>query len=147
MTEPGWFRPLYVGSGIWQNLGWGSIVYLAAISNIDPQLYEAALIDGAGRFRQALYVTIPGILPTIVIMFLLRVGHMMNVGFEKVFLMYNPLTYETADVISTYVYRKGLLEMDYSYGAAVGLFNSVINFLLVIFSNKIAKKLTETSLW
>jgi len=147
MTEPGWFRPLYVGSGIWQNLGWGSIVYLAAISNIDPQLYEAALIDGAGRFRQALYVTIPGILPTIVIMFLLRVGHMMNVWFEKVFLMYNPLTYETADVISTYVYRKGLLEMDYSYGAAVGLFNSVINFLLVIFSNKIAKKLTETSLW
>lgn len=147
MTEPGWFRPLYVGSGIWQNLGWGSIVYLAAISNIDPQLYEAALIDGAGRFRQTLYVTIPGILPTIVIMFLLRVGHMMNVGFEKVFLMYNPLTYETADVISTYVYRKGLLEMDYSYGAAVGLFNSVINFLLVIFSNKIAKKLTETSLW
>jgi len=145
MTEPGWFRPLYVGSGIWQNLGWGSIVYLAAISNIDPQLYEAALIDGAGRFRQTLYVTIPGILPTIVIMFLLRVGHMMNVGFEKVFLMYNPLTYETADVISTYVYS--LLEMDYSYGAAVGLFNSVINFLLVIFSNKIAKKLTETSLW
>jgi len=147
MTEPGWFRPIYVGSGIWQHMGWGSIIYLAAISNIDPQLYEAALIDGAGRFKQAIYVTLPGIMPTIIIMFILRVGGIMNVGFEKVYLMYNPLTYETADVISTYVYRKGLLEMDYSYGTAVGLFNSLINFALVVITNQISKKLTETSLW
>jgi len=147
MTEPGWFRPLYVGSSIWQQLGWNSIVFLAAISNIDPQLYEAALIDGAGRFKQIWYVTIPSILPTIIIIFILRMGHMMSVGFEKVYLMYNPLTYETADVISTYVYRKGLLEMDYSYGSAVGLFNSLINFLLVIITNQISKKVSETSLW
>ncbi|AEM72783.1 ABC transporter permease [Caldicellulosiruptor acetigenus] len=147
MTEPGWFRPIYVGSGIWQQLGWSSIIYLAAISNIDPQLYEAATIDGAGRFRQVLHVTIPGIMPTIIILLILNMGRMMSEGPERVLLMYNPLTYETADIISTYVYRKGLLELDYSYGAAVGLFNSVINFLLVVFSNKIAKKLTETSLW
>jgi len=147
MTEPGWFRPIYVGSGIWQQLGWNSIIYLAAISNIDPQLYEAALIDGAGRFKQAIYVTLPGILPTIVILFILRMGSIMNVGFEKVYLMYNPLTYETADVISTYVYRKGLLEMDYSYGAAVGLFNSLINFMFVVMANQLSKKFTETSLW
>lgn len=146
-SEPGWFRPIYVGSGIWQGLGWGSIVYLAAITNIDPQLYEAALIDGAGRFKQALYVTLPGIMPTIIIMFILRVGNIMNVGFEKVFLMYNPLVYETADVISTYVYRKGLLEMDYGYGAAVGLFNSIINFIFVVLTNYMSKKFTETSLW
>jgi len=144
MTEPGWFRPLYIGSGIWQNVGWGSIIYLAAISNIDPQLYEAAIIDGASRFKQVLYVTIPSILPTIIILFILRMGHMMSVGFEKVYLMYNPLTYETADVISTYVYRKGLLEMDYSYGSAVGLFNSIINFILVVLSNTLSKKFTET---
>ncbi|BCS82250.1 ABC transporter permease [Anaerocellum diazotrophicum] len=147
MSEPGWFRPLYVGSGIWQNLGWGSIIYLAAISNIDSQLYEAAIIDGAGRLKQALYITLPGIMPTIIIMFILRVGSIMNVGFEKVFLMYNPLVYETADVISTYVYRKGLLEMDYGYGAAVGLFNSVVNFGFVILTNYISRKFTETSLW
>jgi len=99
MTEPGWFRPLYVGSGIWQHLGWGSIIYLAAISNIDPQLYEAAIIDGAGRFKQALYITLPGIMPTIIIMFILRVGSIMNVGFEKVFLMYNPLSQYTFDFL------------------------------------------------
>ena len=147
MTEPGWFRSIYVGSGIWQQLGWNSIIYLAAITNIDPQLYEAALIDGAGRFKQILYVTLPGILPTIAILFILRMGSIMNVGFEKVYLMYNTLTYETADVISTYVYRKGLLEMDYSYGAAVGLFNSLINFVFVIVTNQLSKRTTETSLW
>jgi putative aldouronate transport system permease protein len=147
LTRPELFRPLYVGSDIWQGVGWGSIIYLAALSGIDPQLYEAARIDGAGRLRQTFHITLPGILPTIVILLVLRIGQMMNVGFEKIILLYNPNTYETADVISSYVYRKGLLEFSYSFSAAVGLFNSVINFLLLIFANKMSRMLNETSLW
>jgi putative aldouronate transport system permease protein len=147
LMEPGWFRTLFVGSGIWQEFGWGSIVYLAAIAGIDPTLYEAAVIDGASRWKQMWHVTIPGIMPVIVIMFILRVGRVMNVGFEKVLLMYNPMIYETADVISTFVYRKGLLEMNYSYSTAIGLFNSVINFALLVGVNRISRRLNETSLW
>lgn len=142
-----WFRTIYVGSGIWQGIGWGSIIYLAAMSNINPELYEAAKIDGASRFKQALHVTIPGIAPIIIILFILQMGSMMSVGFEKIILMYNPLTYETADVISTYVYRKGILEASFSFSAAVGLFNAVINLTLLVLANRISAKVSETSLW
>ncbi|NIK68637.1 ABC transporter permease subunit [Paenibacillus sp. BK720] len=147
LMEEGWFRFLYVSSGIWQGVGWGSIIYLAAISGIDPTLYEAARIDGAGRWRQTLNVTLPGIMPTIVILLILQMGNMMSVGSEKVLLLYNPLTYSTADVISTYVYRKGVLEASYSFTAAVGLFNSVISFILIVAANKISKRFSETKLW
>ncbi|MDI7276751.1 MAG: ABC transporter permease subunit [Anaerolineae bacterium] len=147
MQEPEWFRGLYVGSGIWQNVGWGSIVYLAALANIDPTLYEAAMVDGAGRFRQLIHITLPGIAPTIIILLILRIGNMMSVGYQKIILMYNPLTYETADVISTYVYRKGILEMGFSFSSAVGLFNSVINFALLILANNVSRRVNETSLW
>src|SRR5205809_207146 len=125
MQSPEWFRQLFVGSGIWQQVGWGSIVYLAAIANIDPQLYDAAKVDGANRFRLIRHVTLPGILPVIVILLILRLGSIMSVGYEKILLMYNPLTYETADVISTYVFRRGILQADFSFSAAVGLFNSL----------------------
>ena len=147
MLQPSWFRTIFVGSGIWQNLGWGSIIYLAAMAGIDPQLYEAATIDGAGRWKQVLNVTIPGITPTVIILLILRFGQMMNVSSEKILLLYNPNTYETADVISTFVYRQGLIGMDYSYSSAVGLFNSVINFILLVSVNRISRKLSETSLW
>lgn len=147
LLQPSWFRAIYVSSGIWQHMGWDSIIYLASLSSIDPQLYEAIKIDGGGRLRQLWHISLPGIAPTIIILLILKAGQMMNVGFEKVFLLYNPNTYETADVISTFVYRKGLLEMNFSYSAAVGLFNSVINFVLLILSNKISKATTETSLW
>jgi len=143
-----YFRAIYVSTGIWQQMGWGAIVYLAALSGIDVQLYEAAIIDGAGRFKQLIHVTLPGIMPTIVIMFILRVGQMMSIGFEKIILLYNPNTYETADVISTFVYRKGLGEsFEFSYTSAVGLFNSAINFILLVSANWFSKKVSDTSLW
>lgn len=147
LMEEGWFRFLYVSSGVWQGVGWGSIIYLAAISGIDPTLYEAARIDGAGRWRQTLNVTLPGIMPTIIILLILQMGNMMSVGSEKVLLLYNPLTYSTADVISTYVYRKGVLEASYSFTAAVGLFNSIISFILIVAANKISRRFSETKLW
>ncbi|NOU94015.1 ABC transporter permease subunit [Paenibacillus sp. LMG 31456] len=147
LLKPELFRTIYVGSNIWQELGWGSIIYLAALAGIDQDLYEAATIDGAGRFKQMLHVTLPGIMPTIIILFILKMGSMMNVGFDKIFLLYNPITYETSDVISTYVYRKGILEANYSFSAAVGLFNSIINFLLLVATNQFSKKVNETSLW
>ncbi len=147
MSLPEWFRPVYVSTNIWQQVGWSSIIYLAALSGIDPQLYEAATIDGANRFKQLLNVTIPGIMPTIIIMLILRTGSIMTVGFEKIMLLYNPSTYETADVISTFVYRKGILEMSYSYSTAVDFFNSIINFILLVSVNKLSRKVSETSLW
>jgi len=147
LAEPNWFRPIYIISGVWQSFGWESIIYIAAISSIDPQLYEAATIDGANRWQMAWRVTFPSILPTMVILLILNVGKLMSVGFEKIILMYSPPTYETADVISTFVYRKGLVEARYSFGVAVDLFNSVINFLLVIGTNKFAKRLSDISLW
>lgn len=147
LQNPDLFRGIYVGSGIWQGVGYGSIIYLAAISGIDQALYEAATIDGAGRFKKIFHVTIPGILPTIIILFILRVGNTMTVGFEKIMLLYSPVTYETADVISTFVYRMGLEQMKFSYSAAIGLFNSVINFILLLAANKISKRFSETSLW
>lgn len=147
LTNPSYFRPIYVISEIWQGIGWGSIIYIAAIAGISAELYEAAKIDGAGRFKQVLHVTIPGILPTIITMLILRIGNMMSLGYEKIILIYNSSIYETADVISTYVYRKGLVDMDYSFSTAVGLFNSVINLVLLFSANKICKKLTDSSLW
>lgn len=147
LQEPAAFKWIYVISGIWQGVGWGSIVYLAALTNIDPTLYEAASIDGAGRLRQAFSVTIPSIVPTIVTLFILRMGSFFGVGSEKILLLYNPTTYETADVISTYIYRKGLLQMNYSYSSAIGIFNSMINLILITTTNKISRKVSETSLW
>lgn len=147
LLDPGYFRSIYIGSDIWQGVGWGSIVYLAALSGIDPALYEAARIDGANRFHQAVHITIPGRLPTIVVLFILRVGSMMNVGHEKIILLYNDMIMETSDVISTFVYRKGLLDANYSYSAAVGLFNSAINFGLVVLTNALSRAVKQTTLW
>jgi putative aldouronate transport system permease protein len=141
------FRTIFISSGIWQEIGWGSIIYLAALSGIDQEQYDAANIDGAGRFRQMLSVTLPGIMPTIIILLILRIGHMMDVGFEKVILLYNPSTYATADVISSFVFRKGIVDANYSYSAAIGLFNSLINFVLLIGANKLSRKYSDSSLW
>lgn len=147
LTMPNMFRSIFITSEIWQGIGWGSIIYIAAITGINTELYEAAKIDGAGRLKQVLNVTIPGILPTIITMLILRIGSMMSLGYEKIILLYNSSIYETADVISTYVYRKGLVDLDYSFGAAVDLFNSVINLVMLFSANKICKKLTDSSLW
>ena len=143
LQNPDFFLPLYIISGIWQNIGWNSIIYLSAIIGIDAQLYEAAKIDGAGKLRQLFSVTLPCLFPTIIIMFILQMGKMFNVGHEKILLMYNPLTLEVADVINTYVYREGLLNMNWSYSAAVGMFNSIVSFLLVWGTNK----LSGSGLW
>jgi putative aldouronate transport system permease protein len=147
LLEPKYFRPIYVVSGIWQNIGWNSIIYLATLMGIDLELYEAARIDGAGRWKQTLYITIPSLVPTIIILLILQMGSLMNVGFEKVMLLYNPGIYDTADVISTFVYRQGILSAQYSFSSAVGLFNSLINCLLVIGANKFSKRMTDNSLW
>jgi putative aldouronate transport system permease protein len=147
LNIPGFFAPVYVTSGVWQQIGWSSIIYLSALSSINPELYEAAIVDGAGRLRQAISITLPGIAPTIIVLLILRVGQIMNVGFEKILLLYNSAVMDVADVISTYVYRKGLLEFNWSFSSAVGLFNSCINFALLVAVNKISKKVTETSLW
>ena len=124
-----------------------AIIYLAALTSIDPQLYEAAIVDGAGRWKRLIHITLPGIIPTIIIMLIMRMGSMLNVGFEKIMLMYNPVTYETADVISTYVYRRGIQGAEYSFSTAVGLFNSIINFILLVTFNAISRKVSEISLW
>lgn len=147
LQNPRYFRTIYVGSGIWQNVGYGTILYLAALSNVDPQLLDAAAIDGCNRFMRVWHVTLPGITPTIIIMLILRIGNMMNVGFEKIILLYNPSTYETADVLSSFVYRYGLLEGNFSYSTAVGLLNSVINFTLLVAVNYISRRVSEISLW
>ena len=147
LINPRWFRTLYVGSGVWQNFGFSSIIYIATINSIDPMLYEAANIDGITKFKQVYYITIPMITPTIIILFILQLGRVMNVGFEKVFLMSSSATYETADIISTYVYRKGIESSNYSFASAVGFFNSVINFTLVYITNSICRISTQTSLW
>lgn len=141
------FRGIYVVSDIWQGFGWGSIVYLAAISGINPELYEAARIDGANKWKQIINVTLPGMTSIIIIMFILAVGNIMSVGWEKAFLLQSPLTYETSDIISTFVYRKGFEDMNYSYSAAVGLFNSLINLVLVLTANKLSQKVNDTSLF
>ncbi|WP_240941804.1 ABC transporter permease subunit [Paenibacillus sp. HB172176] len=144
---PEWFRSIYISSEIWQGIGWGSIIYLAALTGIDPQLYDAARMDGANRWRQALNVTLPGIMPTIIIMFLFSIGAIMSVSFEKVLLLQNGANFETSDIISTFVYRRGLVSSDFSYATAVGLFNSVIALFFLSIGNYISKKASETSLW
>ena len=141
------FRPMYVLSGIWQEAGWGSIIYLATLSTIDPGLYEAATIDGASRFQRMLYVSFPGLVPIIIVQLIMRVGNILTMGFEKVFLLYNPLTYDTADIISTYIYRQGLELTNYSYGTAVGLLNSAVNLLILVLANRLSRKATGESLW
>ena len=145
--EPGWFRPVYVISEIWQHCGWGSIIYLAALAGVDSQLYEAASIDGASKWKQLLHVSLPGIAPVISIQLLLTVGKLLTVGYEKILLLYTGATYETADVISTYVYRRGLMEANYSYGSAVSIFQAVVALVLVVSANKAARKVGQTSLW
>ena len=147
LINPAWFRTLYVGSGVWQNFGFNSIIYIAAITGIDPSLYEAGKIDGITKFQEMVYITIPMISQTIVMLFIMQLGGIMSVGFEKVFLMYSPAVYETADVVSTYVYRKGIESNNYGFGSAVGLFNSVINFAFVFIANQVCRKLTDSSLW
>lgn len=147
MANPKYFPHLYVWSGVWQGMGWGAIIYLAALSGIDPTLYEAADMDGATRMQKILHINIPALMPTIIIMLILRVGQIASVGYEKVYLMQNELNIETAEVISTYVYKRGLINSNYSFAAAVDLFNNVINVTLVLIANKISKLFSETSLF
>lgn len=139
--------PIYVGSGIWQGLGFGTILYLAALSGVDKELYDAAKVDGAGYMRQMWHVTLPGIRPTIIITLILQVGMLMAASYEKTILIYNPQIYERADIIASYVYRRGLMNGDYSFATAVGLFNSIINLCLIAVTNKISKKYTDTGLF
>ncbi|MFF7865079.1 ABC transporter permease [Streptomyces qaidamensis] len=147
IQEPEWFRAIYVGSEIWQTAGWGTILYLAALTTIDEDLYEAARIDGANRWQQIWHVTLPGIRPTMVTLLILNIGTFMAVGFEKVLLLYNPLTYPTADVISTYVYRAGVESNSFSYAAAIGLFEAVIGLVLITSANQLSRRTVGTSLW
>lgn len=147
MSEAKWFRTIYIASGIWQATGWGSIIYMAAISNISPSLYESAVIDGAGKLRQITDITLPGIMPTIITLLLLNVGNILSVGFEKAFLMQQPVIYETADVIQTYVYRQGMISANFGYATAIGLFDALVGIVFVIGANALAKRFGETSLW
>ena len=147
LMDPKLFHPLFVISDIWQSVGWGSIVYLSAISGIDPGLYEAASIDGAGRFRRIWHITLPALIPTITVLFIMRIGNIMNLGYEKIILLYNPTIMETADIISTFTYRRGLLDADYGFSTAVGMFNSLVNFVILFVANKLSRKLTGESLW
>lgn len=147
LNYPEYFVPIYVISGIWQSTGWESIIFLAALTGIDGSLYEAATIDGAGRWKQTWHITLPGIVPTIVTVLILRIGGILNVGYEKIILLYNDATLEVADVISTYVYRKGLLEQNWSFSTAVNMFNSIINLLFLCGANFISRKVNDTALW
>ena len=147
LNQSKYFLPIYILSDLWQTLGWNSIIYLSALTGIDQELYDAAKVDGAGRFKQVLYITIPCLMPTIIIMLILKMGKIFNVGYEKIMLLYNPGIYDVADVINTYVYRKGLIDAQYSYSAAVGLFNCVVSFALVTITNKLSKKASGSGLW
>lgn len=147
LQNPNLYRTIYIVSDIWQGIGWGSIIYLSALSGVDQQLYEAASIDGAGRFKQMFNITLPCISSTIIIMLIMRMGQLLGTGYEKTILMYNEAVYETADVIASYIYRTGILERNWSYSTAIGLFNSAINLIMIIAANKISKKVSETSLW
>jgi len=148
MTRAGYFRTIYVMMNLWQSVGWGSIIYIAAIAGIDQELYEAAAIDGAGRWKQALHVTLPGISETMVILLIMKIGQILSVGYEKILLLYNPTIYETADVISTYVYRRTLIEGgNYGYSTAISMFNSIINLILLISANRVSRKVSGSGLW
>lgn len=147
LHEKDFFKTIYVASDIWQTFGWSSIIYLAAMSGLDTQLYEAAKVDGANKFKQLIHITLPGIAPTIIIMFIMRLGQVMSLGADKIILLYNPVVYETADIISSFVYRRGLVDSDYSFSTAVEMFNSLINCVLIYVSNLISRKCGETSLF
>ncbi|MGN0905818.1 MAG: ABC transporter permease [Bullifex sp.] len=147
MAKPEFFRPMYVFSNVWQHMGFNSIIYIAALSAIDPALYEAATIDGASRFKKIIYISLPSIVPTIMVLFIMRIGSIMNVGFEKVLLMQNPINKSTSEIISTFIYTNGIQKGQFSYSTAVGLFNSVINCTLLLVANKASKKLTGSGLW
>ena len=147
LQSPEYFRSIYIISEIWQTIGWDSIIYIAALSGVDQELYDAAYVDGAGKIRQLFCVTLPSIAPTIVVLLIIKIGSIMNLGYEKIILLYNESIYETADVISSFIYRKGLQEFDLSYSTAVGLFNSLCSFILLFSSNAISRKITENSLW
>lgn len=147
MIDPAWFRTVYIVSEIWSTMGYSAIIYLAALAGIDPTLYEAAKVDGCTRFKGIWHITLPSILPTVATMFILKSGNMFRIGFEKVLLLYTPTTYKVADVFSTYVYRKGLLESNYSYAAAVGLFESLVALILLLITNRVSKRISEQSLW
>ena len=147
LMDPKYFRTIFTASGIWQTAGWTSIIYLSALTGVDQEVVEAAMIDGANRWQRIRHVTLPAITPTISTMLIMNLGKLMNLGYEKVLLLYNGSTYETADVISTYVYRRGILSNDFSYATAVGLFQSVIGVILLVTANKVSKKISETSLW
>ncbi|MCF2904221.1 ABC transporter permease subunit [Octadecabacter sp. CECT 8868] len=147
LTKPEWFRPIFIGTTIWQEAGFQSIVFLAAIAGVSPTLYESAVVDGASRWQMMWKITIPSILPTIIIMLIIRIGNMLEVSFEMIILLYQPSTYETADVVNTFIYRQGLQNGQYDFAAAAGLFNAVVAFVLVIGANTIAKRFSRTSLW
>ena len=147
LANPKYFYPIYILSDIWQGIGWNSIIYLAALSGIDQEQYEAARIDGANRLQQVIHITLPGLMPTITILFILRMGNILNVGYEKILLLYNPSTYEVADVLSTYTYRTGLENQQYSLSTAVGLFNTMVNVVFLLITNYISKKSTESGLF
>ncbi len=147
LMQSGWFRPIYIGSGIWKGIGWNSILYIAAIHGIDQSQYEAAKIDGAGRFAQAIFITIPCMAPTIIIKLIFHMGDMMSIGFEKVFLLQNDATLQVSEVISTYTYKTGLKGMKYSLSTAINLFDTVINLVLLLTANALARKFSETSLF
>ncbi len=146
-ADPRYFRSLYIGSDIWQSVGWGSILYLAALTGIDPELYDAAAIDGAGRLQRIRHITLPGLLPTIQVVLIFSVSDITKVGLEKAYLMQNPGIYETADVVATYVYRRGLLEMNFSYGAAIGLIENIVALVLLLLANFASRRLTQRGLW
>lgn len=147
MGDPSWFKSVFVISDIWQNAGWSAIIYIAALAGISPDLYEAAQVDGASKWKMILHIDIPGILPTVVMMLIMQIGKIMNLGFQKAFLMQNNLNLEASEIIATYVYKVGLMDAQYSYSAAIGLFNNIINIILLVLANQIAKKTTENSLW
>ena len=147
LTQPEWFRPIFIGSGIWQEAGFQSIVYLAAIAGVSPSLYESAVVDGASRWQMMWKITLPCILPTIIIMLIIRIGNLLEVGFELIILLYQPSTFQTADVINTFIYRQGLVGNQYDVAAAAGLFNAVVAFVLVMTANSISRRFTRTSLW
>lgn len=147
LTKADYFQPMYVFSNVWQFMGFNSVIYIAALSSIDPSLYEAASIDGASRFKKIIHVSLPGIKSTIIIMLIMRVGNLMSVGFEKVLLMQNPVNASASEIISTFIYKNGIMNGQFSYSAAVGILNSLINFFLLIGANFISKKISKTSLW
>lgn len=147
MIEPGYFKTLFVLSNVWEHMGWNAIIYMAALAGISPDLYEAAAMDGASRFKRLLHVSLPGIMPTVIVLLILRAGQLLNVGFEKILLMQNSANMAASDVISTYVYRVGLMESSFSFAAAVGLFNSVCNFAILLLANYLARRVSSASLW